>query len=77
MDAFARALLIANEILENSRYKSLRETRYGSFADGDGKTFEEGNMPLETLADVAGRNGEPSLISGKQEMYENLINQYL
>ena len=77
MDAFARALLIANEILENSRYKSLRETRYGSFADGDGKTFEEGNMPLETLADVAGRNGEPPLISGKQEMYENLINQYL
>lgn len=77
MDVFARALLVANEILENSDYKSLRQNRYASFDNGRGKEFEEGNLSLEDLCEIARANGEPVQTSGKQEMFENLINQYI
>jgi xylose isomerase len=77
MDAFARALLIANDILTKSDYLKLRKERYASFDSGEGKAFEQGKMGLEELRNYAIKNGEPKTISGKQEMYEGLINQYL
>jgi xylose isomerase len=77
MDAFARALLIANDILEHSDYKKLRQERYHSFDSGNGKAFEEGHLSLEFLADIAEQNGEPTQRSGQQELYENIINQYI
>ncbi|MEZ4980290.1 MAG: hypothetical protein R2769_01635 [Saprospiraceae bacterium] len=42
MDAFARALVTADAILEKSSYKKLRSDRYASFDSGNGKAFEEG-----------------------------------
>lgn len=77
MDAFARALLIANDILEQSEYKALRKKRYASFDGGKGKEFEEGKLTLEDLREHAIATGEPASTSGKQEMYENIINQYI
>ena len=77
MDAFARALLVAQDILELSDYRTLREARYSSFNTIEGKAFEEGKLSLEDLAEIAGKNGEPSLRSGRQELFENIINQYL
>jgi xylose isomerase len=77
MDIFARALLIANNILENSDYKKLRTERYASFDNGDGAKFEKGQLRFEELRDIAIKNGEPKQISGKQERYENIINQYI
>lgn len=77
MDAFARALLVANDIMEHSDYLHLRKTRYNSFDTGNGKAFEEGNLSLEDLANIAQRQGEPSPKSGQQELFENIINQYL
>jgi xylose isomerase len=77
MDAFARALLIANDILTKSDYSKLRKERYASYDSGEGKAFEEGRMGLEELRNFAIKNGEPKTISGKQEMYEGLINQFL
>ena len=74
MDAFARALLIAVDILEHSQYKALRKSRYASFDQGDGSKFENGNLLLEDLSDLA---VEPKMRSGQQELYENIINQYL
>lgn len=74
MDVFARSLLIANNILENSEYKNLRKKRYSSFDEGKGKEFEEGKLILEDLRTLAIANGEPKKISGKQELYEMLIN---
>jgi xylose isomerase len=76
MDAFARALLIADNILEKSPYKKLRQERYASFDSGKGKEFEEGKLTLEDLRNHAIAN-EPKLISGKQELFENIINQYI
>jgi xylose isomerase len=77
MDAFARALVIANDILEKSDYLRLRKTRYASFDSGDGKAFEEGKLGLAELRAIAEKTGEPKVISGKQEFFESLLNQYL
>jgi xylose isomerase len=77
MDAFARALLVANDILEKSDYLSLRKARYRSFSDPQGQAFEAGQLTLEELQAIATANGEPRLESGRQELFENIINQYL
>ncbi len=77
MDAFARALLIANDILENSNYINLRKDRYSSFNTPNGKSLEDGKLDLESLANIAINNGDPKLRSGKQELFENIINQYI
>ncbi|MBA4745564.1 MAG: xylose isomerase [Muricauda sp.] len=77
MDAFARALLAANAILENSNYLSLRKNRYASFDTGSGKAFEEGKLSLEDLYAHATTHQDIKKISGKQELFENIINQYI
>ena len=77
MDAFARALIIADNILQKSDYKKIREERYASFDSGKGKEFEEGKLSLEDLRDFAVNNGEPAVKSGKQEYLENIINHYI
>ncbi|WP_162340245.1 xylose isomerase [Cyclobacterium salsum] len=77
MDAFARSLLIASDIMEKSDYQLLRKRRYASYDGGKGKDFEEGKLSLEDLRSHALEIGEPKMISGKQEMYENILNQYI
>jgi xylose isomerase len=77
MDVFARSLLTATDILENSNYKNLRKARYSSFNTIQGKEFESGKMDLATLAEIAHKNDEPSLRSGQQELFENIINNYI
>ncbi len=77
MDSFARAYLIASEILEKSPYKKMRAERYASFDSGKGKEFEDGKLKLEDLRKLADEFGEPNQISGKQELYESIINQYM
>ncbi|TFV97866.1 xylose isomerase [Algoriphagus kandeliae] len=77
MDAFARGMLIANDILEKSDYLERRKQRYASFDAGKGKDFEEGKLTLEDLRNYAAEVGEPAQISGKQEYYENLLNRFI
>lgn len=77
MDMFARALLVAHEILEKSDYKNMRKQRYASFDSGDGKSFEDGKLSLENLREIALKNGDPEQISGKQELYEQLLTMFL
>jgi len=77
MDAFARALVIADNILQKSSYKKFRKDRYASFDSGKGNDFETGKLKLEDLRDFAIANGEPKLNSGRQEWLENIINQYI
>lgn len=77
MDAFARGLIIADRILADDRTAALRFGRYESFDGGDGKRFEKGELDLATLRDLAAKNGEPEQRSGKQELMENLINDYI
>ncbi|MBD0353163.1 MAG: xylose isomerase, partial [Flavisolibacter sp.] len=77
MDAFARALIIADTILQKSDYKKFRQERYASFDSGKGKEFEEGKLSLEDLRAYAIEAGEPEVRSGRQEYLENIINRYL
>jgi xylose isomerase len=77
MDAFARAFIIAENILQKSPYKKFRQQRYASFDSGKGKDFEDGKLTLEDLRAFAIANGEPKQTSGKQEWLENIINQYI
>lgn len=77
MDTFARSLVIADKILKDSDYLKLRKNRYASFDKGPGKDFEKGKLTLEKLRDIAESTGEPDVISGKQELFEQLINMYI
>jgi xylose isomerase len=77
MDVFARALITAANILEKSDYKKWRTERYASFDSGDGKAFEDGKLTLEDLRNIAAKSGEPAQISGKQELYEAIVNMYI
>ena len=76
-DTFARALLTADKIMTSSAYNSLREKRYSSFDAGKGKDFEGGKLDLKDLYNIAHENGELTLQSGKQELFENIINQHI
>ncbi len=77
MDVFARALLVADAVLQKSDYQKIRKDRYASYDSGTGKDFEEGKVSLEALRDFAVANGEPATNSGKQEYLENLINRFI
>jgi xylose isomerase len=77
MDTFARALVVADKILNQSEYKKLRTQRYSSYDSGEGKLFEEGKLTLEDLRNYAANHGEPNVVSGKQEYFENIINRYI
>jgi len=77
MDTFARGLLIADKVLKESDYLKMRKKRYASFDKGAGKDFETGKLTLAKLREFALKAGEPKVISGKQELYEQLINMYL
>jgi len=77
MDAFARALEVAHNMLENSDYRKIRKDRYRSFDSGSGKAFAQGILTLEELSGLASQKGEPIMRSGQQELMENIINDYL
>ncbi|MEX0928729.1 MAG: hypothetical protein WDZ53_04930, partial [Balneolales bacterium] len=77
MDAFGRGLIVADKVLTESPYRQLRDERYASYDSPDGRAFEQGKLILEDLRDMAIKNGSPKQISGKQEMYENIINRYI
>lgn len=76
MDAMARGLLNAAAIIEKSPLPEMVKERYSSFDSGEGKKFEEGKTSLEELVAYAKGHGEPKQISGKQELYETIVNLY-
>jgi xylose isomerase len=77
MDAFARALITADQILQHSDYKKIRADRYQSFNQGEGDAFEKGNLSLVELTHLAINQNEPQVISGRQEYIENIINRFI
>lgn len=77
MDVFARALLIADDLLQKSPLEEMRKERYASFDSGQGAAFAAGKLSLAELATIGNAQGEPAQISGQQERYENIINRYI
>ena len=76
MDAMARALINAANILENSELPAMKKERYASFDSGIGKDFEDGKLSLEDVYEYGKKVEEPKQISGKQEKYETLVALY-
>ena len=76
MDAMAKALLAAAELLEKSPIKKMVAERYASFDQGEGKRFEEGKMTFEEAYAYGKKVGEPRQTSGKQELYEAIVALY-
>ena len=76
MDAMAKALLSAAELIEKSPICAMLKERYASFDQGEGKKFEEGKMTLEEAYEYGKKIGEPKQTSGKQELYEAIVAMY-
>jgi xylose isomerase len=77
MDTFARALVVADKVLNLSPYKAIRTERYSSFDRGAGADYEAGKLTLTDLRAYAIEHGEPAVKSGRQELLENIINRYI
>lgn len=77
MDAMARALENAAELLEKSPIKKMVADRYASFDKGLGKKFEQGKLTFEEVYEYGKKVGEPKQTSGKQELYEAIVNMYV
>ena len=76
MDAMARALLCAADLLEHSELKEMKRQRYASFDSGMGRQFEEGKLSFEQIYEYGRTLDEPAMTSGKQEKYEALVALY-
>ena len=77
MDAFARGLRIADAILRDGRLERHVARRYRSWDSGVGRRIEKGKVTLAELDAYARRIRPPLLESGRQELLENLINEYI
>ena len=76
MDAMARALESAAALLEESPIQKMVAERYASFDEGLGKKFENGELTLEDVYAYGKEVNEPKQTSGKQELYEAILNMY-
>jgi xylose isomerase len=78
MDNLARALLIADRMLEDGKLLELVDERYAGWRDGIGAEIMSGRLSLEDLSErVLSQKIDPKPRSGRQEMLENLVNRYL
>ncbi len=77
MDAFARGLKIAAAIREDGRLQDFVDNRYSSWKSGIGAKIAGKQVSLEEVSKYALSNGEPTLDSGRQEMLENLVNEFI
>ena len=68
---------MADSVINNSNYEALLGERYASFTSGKGLDFVRDTLSLTDLYDYAKVGGEPKQISGKQELYENILNQHI
>jgi xylose isomerase len=77
MDAFARGLQIADAILRDGRLDEALRQRYRTWDTVIGRKIEKRKMSLVELDEYARGIRSPKLESGRQEMLENLINEYI
>ncbi len=77
MDAFARGLLIAHKLLEDRVFETFLEERYQSFKSGFGLKVMQGKATLEEAEAYILEKGSPRPFSGRQELLENILNDYL
>jgi xylose isomerase len=77
MDTMARALLVADRIDRDGVLDGFVRGRYAGWRSGIGAKVLKGKATLPELEELAARCGEPKPASGRQEMLENILNDYL
>jgi xylose isomerase len=78
MDLCARALLVAEAMIEDGALARHIEHRYAGWSDKLGKDILAGRRSLADLASLIDKGAvEPQPRSGKQEALEALVNRYL
>ncbi len=78
MDAFARGLKVAANIIKDGALDKFVAQRYSSFDTGLGKKMDQGKTTFGELEKHAlSFKKTPMPGSGRQEMLENIINDYL
>ncbi|HOZ22540.1 MAG TPA: xylose isomerase, partial [bacterium] len=77
MDAFARGLLIAHKIIEEKAFSSFIDERYASYKSGIGAKIMAGQVGFAELEKYILENGMPVMHSGRLEMLENILNDYI
>jgi xylose isomerase len=77
MDAFAKGLKVAAKLLEDGVFENFKAKRYASYQTGIGKDIVEGRVGFKELEAYALQNGTTPNESGRQEMLESILNQYI
>jgi xylose isomerase len=77
MDAFARGLEIAHAIHQEGRIQAIVDARYEGWQSKFGQKILHESKTLADCEDHVLRHGEPTVTSGRQELLENIINEYI
>lgn len=77
MDTFARGLKVAAALMEDKVFEDFKAKRYASYREGIGKDIVEGNVGFTELEAYALEHGVTKNTSGRQEMLEMILNQYI
>ncbi len=77
MDTFAKALLVADRLLTDKVLLDPLAGRYAGWRTPQGRKILNRKLTLPQLEKLADAQGEPQRISGRQELLENIVNQYI
>ncbi len=77
VDAFAKGFKVANKLIADGAFEKFVANRYSSYTTGIGKDIVDGKVSFKDLEAYTLKNGEPTLTSGRQEMLESILNQYI
>ncbi len=77
MDTFAKGLKIAAKIVEDGKMDKFIEDRYQSYSTGIGKDIVEKKVGFKELEKYALEHDQIVNVSGRQEMLESMLNQYI
>ncbi len=77
MDAFAKGLLVAHQMIQDKALSKFIEERYSSHNSGIGQQIMSGKVDMEDVDKWVRNEKNPVLQSGRQEMLEDIINSYI
>ncbi|MBN1765309.1 MAG: xylose isomerase [Sedimentisphaerales bacterium] len=77
MDMFAKGLKVAAKMLQDGAFENEIKQRYAGWSGELGQKIEQGKVGFEELEQYILAKGEPELRSGRQEMLENMLNDYI
>jgi xylose isomerase len=77
MDAFARGLKVASKLIKDKVFDKAIAKRYAGWDKEFGKKVASGKVDFVKLEQYVLKNGEPKLQSGRQELLENILNEYI